>query len=47
MIVFENLTSVPIRGGDDVVAAIQFRDYVLVFTRRGTVYRVREDGTFG
>lgn len=28
---------------DEVVAAVQFRDYILIFTKRGDVYKCYED----
>jgi hypothetical protein len=44
MVVFESLARIDLTPGDVIVAATPFRDYVLVFTQMGRVYRVRHDG---
>jgi len=44
MVVYESLQRLSLDVGDEVVAATLFRDYVMVFTRMGRVYRVRHDG---
>lgn len=31
---------------DEIVAAVQYRDYILIFTRRGVIYKMVMD-TFG
>lgn len=32
---------IPLRDGDRVVAAFQFRDYVLVITETGMVFKIK------
>lgn len=40
MIVVENLTSLGLFGGDKVATATTFRDYVLIVTERGYIFKI-------
>jgi hypothetical protein len=45
MMKFENYSKIVLQPGELIVAATAFRDYVLVITDRGTVYKITDDGS--
>ena len=39
----QNYMNIELAPGDEVISTTQFRDFVLVITRRGVVYKITYD----